>query len=71
MILLEEVLYLHPRQIEILKKILPVLAKLGFEIEPFGEKTFVVRSLPAMNWMSFANPMPGFTRQSSIFEATC
>ena len=47
-LLMEEVLELHPRQIEILKKELPFLLKLGFEIEPFGEKTFVVRSLPSI-----------------------
>jgi DNA mismatch repair protein MutL len=47
-LLMEEVLELHPRQVETLKKNLPFLAKLGFEIEPFGEKTFVVRSLPSI-----------------------
>jgi len=46
-LLMEEVLELHPRQVEILKKSLPFLAKLGFEIEPFGEKDFVVRSFPS------------------------
>ena len=45
-LLMEEVLELHPRQVEILKKSLPFLSKLGFEIEPFGEKSFVVRALP-------------------------
>jgi len=47
-LLMEEVLELHPRQVEILKKKLPVLAKLGFEIELFGERSFVVRGLPAI-----------------------
>jgi DNA mismatch repair protein MutL len=47
-LLLEEVLELHPRQVEILKKKLPFLAQLGFEIELFGEKAFVVRGLPAI-----------------------
>lgn len=47
-LLMEEVLEVHPRQVEVLKKSLSFLAKLGFEIEPFGEKTFVVRALPAI-----------------------
>ena len=47
-LLMEEVLELHPRQVETLKKSLPFLAQLGFEIEPFGEKSFVVRSLPSI-----------------------
>jgi DNA mismatch repair protein MutL len=34
--------------VETLKKSLPFLAQLGFEIEPFGEKSFVVRSLPSI-----------------------
>ncbi|MEI7751219.1 MAG: DNA mismatch repair endonuclease MutL [Candidatus Omnitrophota bacterium] len=45
---MEEVIELHPRQVEVLKKKLSFLAKLGFEIEPFGERAFVVRSLPAI-----------------------
>ena len=47
-LLMEEVLELHPRQVETLKKKLPFLAKLGFEIELFGERAFVVRGLPAI-----------------------
>lgn len=47
-LLMEEVLELHPRQVETLKKSLPFLSKLGFEIEPFGEKSFVVRALPSI-----------------------
>ncbi len=47
-LLMEEVLELHPRQVEILKKKLPFLSQLGFEIELFGEKAFVVRGLPAI-----------------------
>lgn len=46
-LLMEEVLELHPRQVEVLKKSLAFLAKLGFEIEPFGEKAFVVRAVPS------------------------
>ncbi len=46
-LLMEEILELHPRQVEILKKELPFLAKLGFEIELFGEKAFVIRALPS------------------------
>lgn len=47
-LLMDEVLELHPRQVEILKNALPVLTKIGFEIEEFGEKAFVVRSFPAI-----------------------
>jgi DNA mismatch repair protein MutL len=47
-LLLEEVLELHPRQVELLKKKLPFLNRLGFEIESFGGKAFVVRGLPAI-----------------------
>ncbi len=47
-LLMEEVLELHPRQVETLKKKLSFLAKLGFEIELFGERAFVVRGLPAI-----------------------
>jgi DNA mismatch repair protein MutL len=47
-LLMEEVLELLPRQVEVLKKGLPFLTKLGFEIETFGEKSFVVRALPAI-----------------------
>jgi DNA mismatch repair protein MutL len=47
-LLMEEVLELHPRQVEILKKKLSFLEKLGFEIELFGERSFVVRGLPAI-----------------------
>jgi len=47
-LLMEEILELHPRQVEILKKKLPFLSQLGFEIELFGERSFVVRALPAI-----------------------
>jgi len=47
-LLMEEVLELHPRQVEILKEKLSFLSKLGFEIELFGERAFVVRGLPAI-----------------------
>ncbi|MFA5159516.1 MAG: DNA mismatch repair endonuclease MutL [Candidatus Omnitrophota bacterium] len=47
-LLMEEVLELHPRQVEILRKKLSFLSKLGFEIELFGERAFVVRGLPAI-----------------------
>ena len=32
---------------ELLESNLPLLTELGFEIEPFGEKSFVVRAVPA------------------------
>ncbi|HPS37604.1 MAG TPA: DNA mismatch repair endonuclease MutL [Candidatus Omnitrophota bacterium] len=54
-LLMEEILELHPRQVEILKKHLVFLNKIGFEIEPFGEKAFVVRGLPSA--MKDENPV--------------
>jgi len=54
-LLMEEVLELHPRQVEILKKKIPFLVKLGFEIESFGERAFVVRGLPAI--LNDENPL--------------
>ncbi len=45
-LLMEEVIELHPRQVEILKKKIGFLVKLGFDIELFGERAFVVRGLP-------------------------
>lgn len=45
-LLMEEVVELHPRQVEILKKHLDFLNKIGFEVESFGENSFVVRGLP-------------------------
>ena len=47
-LLLEEVLELHPRQLELFKKSVPMLNKIGFELEEFGEKTFVIRAVPAI-----------------------
>ena len=47
-LLMEEILELHPRQAALLKKNLSFLNKLGFEVEPFGEKAFVIRALPAV-----------------------
>ncbi len=47
-LLMDEILELHPRQVEQLKSALPVLLKIGFEIEEFGENAFVVRAYPAI-----------------------
>ncbi len=47
MLFLEEVLEIHPRQREILRNSLDLLSRLGFELEPFGEDTWVVRTAPA------------------------
>jgi len=58
-LLMDEVLELHPRQVEIMKNALPVLTKIGFEIEEFGEKAFVVRSFPAI--LGQENPL-GFLK---------
>lgn len=46
-LLLEEILELGPRQMEPFKESLPVLEKIGFEIEPFGERSFLIRAVPA------------------------
>lgn len=54
-LLVEEVIELHPRQVATLRSKLPFLSKLGFEIEPFGEKTFVVRAVPGI--LSEENPV--------------
>jgi len=47
-LLLDEVLELHPKQIELFKRSLPLLAKVGFEIDEFGERSFVIRAYPAV-----------------------
>ncbi len=47
-LLVEEALELHPRQAAVLTKNIPFLNKLGFEVEAFGGKAFVVRALPAV-----------------------
>lgn len=46
-LLVEEILEIHPKYEENLKDSLEFLSKLGFEVEPFGEKTYVIRALPA------------------------
>ena len=48
MLFLEELLEVHPRQRELFKKSLPLLAKVGFDIEGFGEGSSVVRAYPAV-----------------------
>lgn len=47
-LLMQEVLEIHPRQKEMLEKSLPFLAKLGFELEEFGENAFVIRAYPSI-----------------------
>ncbi len=44
---LEEVLELDIRQREVFERALKLLSGVGFEIEPFGERTFIVRAIPA------------------------
>ena len=46
--LLPETIELNYREATILEKMLPQLLELGFEIEPFGGQTFVIKSMPAM-----------------------
>ena len=48
MLFLDEVLEPHPRQRESFQQALPLLTKLGFEIEGFGEGTWVIRAIPAV-----------------------
>lgn len=48
MLFLEELLEVHPRQRELFKQSLPLLTKIGFDIEGFGEGTSVVRAYPAV-----------------------
>ncbi len=47
-LLMDELIQVKPKQYEILKKALPMLKKVGFEIEEFGDKTFAVRALPTI-----------------------
>ena len=47
-LLMDEILEIEPRYHEMFETALPLLAKLGFEIESFGEKTFVIRAVPAI-----------------------
>ncbi len=47
-LLMEEIIELHPRQLEIFTQALPLLQKTGFEIEEFGKKTYVIRAVPAI-----------------------
>jgi len=47
-LLMDEIIEVSFREAELLRKSLPFLTKMGFEIDEFGEKTFVVRSLPAV-----------------------
>ncbi len=47
-LLMEEVLTLHPRQLEVFREALPVLEKMGFDVEEFGENTLVVRAYPSV-----------------------
>ena len=47
-LLMDEILELHPKHHEVLKQAQPFLEKIGFEVEEFGENSFVVRSYPAI-----------------------
>ncbi|MBI3333529.1 MAG: DNA mismatch repair endonuclease MutL [Candidatus Omnitrophica bacterium] len=47
-LLLEETLELPLAQRELLKRFLPMLAKVGFGIEEFGEATVLIRAVPAV-----------------------
>ena len=47
-LLMDEILKFPPRQADLLEKSLPMLTAAGFEIEPFGSQTFVVRAIPSI-----------------------
>lgn len=47
-LLMDEILEFHPREVETFKKSLPMLKGIGFDIEPFGDGSFVVRAVPAV-----------------------
>lgn len=47
-LLIPQPLELPPHAVAVLKELIPDLASLGFEIEPFGSGTFVVRAVPAL-----------------------
>lgn len=47
-LLMEEMMELHPRQKEIFEEHLPFLRKLGFDLESFGETTYVLRAYPSI-----------------------
>ncbi|MBI3313461.1 MAG: DNA mismatch repair endonuclease MutL [Candidatus Omnitrophica bacterium] len=53
-LLMEEILEVHPKRRQTLIRALPMLEKIGFEIEEFGEKDFVIRAYPAI----FKNESP-------------
>ncbi len=47
-LLLDEILELAPKYVELLEESLGLLNRLGFDIEPFGENTFAIRAVPAV-----------------------
>ncbi len=47
-LLLDEVLELHPNQLELFEKSLPWLSQIGFDLENFGESSYVIRGIPAL-----------------------
>lgn len=47
-LLMDEVLSIHPKQVEILTHFLPLLNQVGFEIETFGKQDYVLRAYPAL-----------------------
>ncbi|MCM8794265.1 MAG: DNA mismatch repair endonuclease MutL [Candidatus Omnitrophica bacterium] len=47
-LLLDEVLELHPKQVDLFKRAVPFLERAGFDIEEFGERTYVIRAYPAV-----------------------
>lgn len=47
-LLMDEILEIHPKQVDLFKQLLPNLKQVGFEIESFGEVSFIIRAYPAV-----------------------
>ncbi len=47
-LLMDEMLEVSQKNIELLKEVMPLLNRLGFEIDAFGEQTYVIRAIPAV-----------------------
>ncbi len=63
-LLLEEVLELPPKDRARFEESIPMLTKVGFEIEPFGEGAYVIRAVPAV----FAQENPVALLQTFLEE---
>jgi DNA mismatch repair protein MutL len=66
-LLLPEVISLSPRDFDIIQGLLPILAAAGFEMEPFGRDTLVVKAVPA----GLSLPEPKRVLMDFLEEYTC